>query len=233
MNKILLIITLITAICAFLAFDLDQYLTLEYFKTQQVAIDNYRFSHPVITAAGFFVIYVAVTGLSLPGAALMTLAAGAIFGLTQGTLIVSFASTIGATLAFLVSRLLLRDLIQQRFGDKLQAANRGVEKDGAFYLFTLRLVPAFPFFVINLVMGLTPIRTWTFYWVSQVGMLAGTLVYVNAGTQLARIDSLTGILSPELIASFTLLGLFPLLTRKAVELFKTRRTPVRCNKWNV
>jgi pyruvate/2-oxoglutarate dehydrogenase complex dihydrolipoamide dehydrogenase (E3) component/uncharacterized membrane protein YdjX (TVP38/TMEM64 family) len=224
-NRIILIITLITAISVFFAFDLGQYLTLEFFKSQQAAIDDYRLLHPVITAAGFFVIYIAVTGLSLPGAALMTLAAGAIFGLTQGALIVSFASTMGATLAFLASRLLLRDLIQQRFGDKLQAANRGVEKDGAFYLFTLRLVPAFPFFVINLVMGLTSIRTWTFYWVSQVGMLAGTLVYVNAGTQLARVDSLSGILSPGLIASFTLLGIFPLLTRKAVELFKARRTP--------
>ena len=223
-NRIILIITLITAISIFFAFDLGQYLTLEFFKSQQAAIEHYRLAHPVITAAGFFVIYIAVTGLSLPGAALMTLAAGAIFGLTQGTLIVSFASTIGATLAFLVSRLLLRDLIQERFGDKLQTANRGVEKDGAFYLFTLRLVPAFPFFVINLVMGLTPIRAWTFYWVSQVGMLAGTLVYVNAGTQLARVESLTGILSPGLLVSFTLLGIFPLLTRKALELFKARRT---------
>jgi pyruvate/2-oxoglutarate dehydrogenase complex dihydrolipoamide dehydrogenase (E3) component/uncharacterized membrane protein YdjX (TVP38/TMEM64 family) len=222
-KRTILAIILVTAICLFFFLNLDQYLTLEYFKSRQVAIDDYRLLHPVATAAVFFVTYVAVTSLSLPGAALMTLAAGAIFGLAQGTLIVSFASTLGATLAFLVSRLLLRDMVQRRFGNRLQAANRGISKDGAFYLFTLRLVPAFPFFVINLVMGLTPIRTWTFYWVSQVGMLAGTLVYVIAGTQLARIDSLAGILSPELIASFTLLGIFPLLARKVVEFFRRRR----------
>ncbi len=223
-KQAILAITLVTAICLFFFLDLGQYLTLDYFKSRQAAIEDYRMAYPFATAAVFFVIYVAVTGLSLPGAAIMTLAAGAIFGLTQGTLIVSFASTLGATLAFLVSRLLLRDLIQRRFGDKLKAANRGIDKDGAFYLFTLRLVPAFPFFVINLVMGLTPIRTWTFYWVSQVGMLAGTVVYVNAGTQLAGIDSLSSILSPGLIASFTLLGVFPLFARKAVEFFRRRRT---------
>mgnify|MGYP000117793259 CR=1 FL=1 len=221
--RIILIILLVTAIGAYFAFDLGQYLTLEYFKSQQQVIEAYRQNHPLATAAVFFIIYVAVTGLSLPGAALMTLAVGAIFGLGWGFLIVSFASTIGATLAFLVSRLLLKDMVQRRFGDKLKAANRGIEKDGAFYLFTLRLVPAFPFFVINLVMGLTPIRTWTFYWVSQVGMLAGTLVYVNAGTQLAQLDSLAGILSPGLIISFTLLGVFPLLAKKAVEIVKAKR----------
>lgn len=229
-TQILLLIALAAAIGAFFSFDLGQYLTLEYFKSQQAAIDDYRLAHPVLSVAGFFVIYVAVTGLSLPGAALMTLAAGAVFGLIWGTLIVSFASSIGATLAFLVSRWLLRDLVQRRFGDRLKAANRGIEKDGAFYLFTLRLVPAFPFFVINLVMGLTPIRTWSFYWVSQVGMLAGTLVYVNAGTQLAQIESLSGILSPGLIVSFTLLGLFPLLARKAVEIFNARRVLRRYSK---
>jgi len=229
-NRILLIIILIMAISVFFAFDLGQYLTLEYFKSRQAAIDEYRLAHPVLSAAGFFIIYVAVTGLSLPGAALMTLAAGAVFGLARGTLIVSFASTIGATLAFLVSRWLLRELVQRRFGDKLTAANRGIEKDGAFYLFTLRLVPVFPFFIINLVMGLTPIRTWTFYWVSQAGMLAGTLVYVNAGMQLAQLETLSGILSPGLIVSFTLLGLFPLLARKAVEIFNARRVLRRFSK---
>ena len=229
-NRNILAVFLITAIFLFFFLDLDQYLTLEYFKSRQAAIDEYRLLHPVATAAAFFAAYVAVTGLSLPGAAIMTLAAGAIFGLAQGTVLVSFASTLGATLAFLVSRLLLRDVIQRRFGDRLRAANRGIEMDGAFYLFTLRLVPAFPFFVINLVMGLTPIRSWTFYWVSQVGMLAGTLVYVNAGTQLARIDSLAGILSPGLIVSFTLLGLFPLLARKVVEFFRAHRTPQRFPK---
>ena len=222
-TRILLIITLLAAVFAFFAFDLDQYLTLESLKSRQTAIDGYRQAYPLATATGFFLAYVAVAGLSLPGAALMTLAAGAIFGLAWGSLIVSFASSLGATLAFLISRLLLRDLVQRRFGDTLKAVNQGIEKDGAFYLFTLRLVPAFPFFVINLVMGLTPIRTWTFYWVSQAGMLAGTLIYVNAGTQLARLESLSGILSPGLVVAFLLLGVFPLLAKRAAEAFKARR----------
>jgi pyruvate/2-oxoglutarate dehydrogenase complex dihydrolipoamide dehydrogenase (E3) component/uncharacterized membrane protein YdjX (TVP38/TMEM64 family) len=203
---------------------------LQFLKMQQATIDAYFVSNPILTAAVYFVVYVAVTTLSLPGATVMTLAGGAVFGLLWGTLLVSFASTIGATLAFLVSRFLLRDMIQQRFGDKLKAVNAGVEKDGAFYLFTLRLVPAFPFFVINLVMGLTPLATRTFYWVSQLGMLAGTLVYVNAGTQLARIESLNDILSPGLIASFTVLGVFPLVARKIVERIGARRVYSRWQK---
>ena len=174
-------------------------------------------------AGAYFLIYVAVTALSLPGAAVMTLAGGALFGLGIGTLLVSFASSIGATLAFLVSRFLLRDWVQARYGERLGAINPGMEKDGAFYLFTLRLVPVFPFFIINLLMGLTPIRTRTFYWVSQVGMLAGTLVYVNAGTQLARLDSLSGILSPGLLASFALLGVFPLLAKRLVAWVQARK----------
>jgi len=203
---------------------------LQFLKMQQASIDAYFVSNPILTAAVYFVVYVAVTALSLPGATVMTLAGGAVFGLLWGTLLVSFASTIGATLAFLVSRFLLRDMIQQRFGDKLKAVNAGIEKDGAFYLFTLRLVPAFPFFVINLVMGLTPLATRTFYWVSQLGMLAGTLVYVNAGTQLARIESVNGILSPGLIASFMVLGVFPLITRKIVEGISARRVYSRWQK---
>ena len=180
-------------------------------------------TNPLQTMAAFFLVYVAATGLSLPGATILTLAAGAIFGLLWGTVIVSFASSIGATLAFLASRYLLRDSIQAKFGDKLKAINAGIEKDGAFYLFTLRLVPAFPFFVINLVMGLTSIKTRTFYWVSQLGMLAGTIVYVNAGTQIAQIESAAGILSPALIASFTLLGIFPLIAKKIVAVIKARK----------
>ncbi len=206
------------------------YLDLQYLKSQQDTIDAYFEAHPFLTAGIYFAIYVLVTAFSLPGAAVMTLAGGAIFGLLWGTIIVSFASTIGATLAFLVSRYLLRDLVQMRFGDKLKAVNAGIEKDGAFYLFTLRLVPVFPFFVINLVMGLTPLATRTFYWVSQVGMLAGTIVYVNAGTQLARIESLDGILSPGLIASFTLLGVFPLIARKVVDAVKAKRVYARWQK---
>ncbi len=183
----IVLVAIAALIAAFFVFDLGRLFSLDYFKAQQAAIDAYFQAHPLQTAAIYFVIYVAVTGLSLPGAAIMTLVGGAIFGLLWGTVIVSFASAIGATLAFLASRFLFRDAIQAKFGDKLAAINRGVEKEGAFYLFALRLVPAFPFFVINLVMGLTPIRTWTFYWVSQLGMLAGTIVYVYAGTKLARI----------------------------------------------
>ncbi|MDP1716466.1 MAG: TVP38/TMEM64 family protein, partial [Burkholderiales bacterium] len=181
-NKLLLMVIIAVLIAAFFAFDLNRYFTLDFFKSQQAAIDSYVQASPLQAGMVFFLIYVGVTGLSLPGAALMTLAAGAIFGLLWGTLIVSFASSLGATLAFLASRFLFRDAIQSRFSGNLKAINSGVEKDGPFYLFTLRLVPAFPFFVINLAMGLTPLKTWTFYWVSQIGMLAGTLVYVNAGT---------------------------------------------------
>ena len=223
-----LVIGLIVAMAAaYFAFDLGQYFSLGYLKSQQASIDAYYRSNPLQTVAVFFLVYVAVTGLSLPGAAIMTLAAGAIFGLLWGTVIVSFASSIGATLAFLASRFVLKDSVQAKFSDKLRAINAGIEKDGAFYLFTLRLVPAFPFFVINLVMGLTPIRTRTFYWVSQLGMLAGTLVYVNAGTEIAKIDRLSGILSPTLLASFTLLGLFPLIAKKILALVKARKVYAR------
>ena len=174
MNKarIAVLALILTLLAAFFALDLGRYLTLEFFRSQQAAIQNYVGMHPLQAGALYFLIYVAVTGLSLPGAALMTLVGGAVFGLLWGTLIVSFASSVGATLAFLASRFLLRDWVQRRFGDKLKPINDGVAKEGAFYLFALRLVPAFPFFVINLVMGLTPIRTWTFYWVSQAWMLA-------------------------------------------------------------
>jgi pyruvate/2-oxoglutarate dehydrogenase complex dihydrolipoamide dehydrogenase (E3) component/uncharacterized membrane protein YdjX (TVP38/TMEM64 family) len=229
-RKLLLLLTLALLVSAFFVFDLGRFFSLDYFKSQQAAMEAYRLAHPALTAGIFFAIYVAVTGLSLPGAAIMTLAAGAIFGLLWGTVIVSFASTLGATLAFLTARFVLRDWVQGKFGDRLKAINAGMEREGGFYLFTLRLIPIFPFFVINLVMGLTPIRTWTFYWVSQVGMLAGTLVYVNAGTQLARIDSLKGVLSPELLVSFVLLGIFPLIAKKIVAWAKARRVYA---KWSV
>ncbi len=227
MKKIVLIALIACVVGAYFAFDLGRYLNLDYLKSQQAAIAAYRASSSVSTGLLYFVIYVVTVALSLPGAAILTLAGGAIFGLGWGTLLVSFASSIGATLAFLASRLLFRDLIQKKFGDKIAAINKGVEREGGFYLFTLRLVPAFPFFVINLVMGLTPIRTWTFYWVSQLGMLAGTLVFVNAGTQLAQIDSPRGILSPLLLGSFVLLGLFPLIAKKIVDVVKVRRVYVR------
>jgi pyruvate/2-oxoglutarate dehydrogenase complex dihydrolipoamide dehydrogenase (E3) component/uncharacterized membrane protein YdjX (TVP38/TMEM64 family) len=222
-GRLALLIALAALIAAFFVFDLGRYFSLEFFKQQQAAIDAYFAAHPLQTAALYFAVYVSVTGLSLPGAALMTLVGGAIFGLLWGTVLISFAASIGATLAFLASRFLFRDAIQRKFGDKLAAINRGVEKEGAFYLFALRLVPAFPFFVINLVMGLTPMKTRTFYWVSQLGMLAGTIVYVNAGTQIARIDSLAGLVSPGLIGSFVLLGLFPLVAKRIVDWLKARK----------
>ncbi len=222
-SKMILIGIIALAIGSYFAFDLGQYANVEYFKAQQSAIENYYSSHPLTTALVFFLAYVTVTGLSLPGAALMTLVAGAVFGLAWGTLLVSFASTLGATIAFLVSRYILRDAIQAKFGDKLHAINDGIKKDGAFYLFTLRLVPLFPFFMINMVMGLTPIRTLTYALVSQVGMLAGTLVYVNAGTQMAKIDSVAGIMSPGLIGSFVLLGIFPLIAKKIIAMLNERK----------
>jgi len=222
-GRIVLLVAIAALVAAFFVFDLKDYFALDAFKARQAAIDAYFQAHPLRTAAIYFAIYVAVTGLSLPGAAIMTIVGGAIFGLLWGTLLVSFASAIGATLAFLASRFLLRDAIQRKFGDKLAAINRGVEKEGAFYLFALRLVPAFPFFVINLVMGLTPMKTRTFYWVSQLGMLAGTIVYVNAGTQIAKIDSLSGLVSPGLIGSFVLLGIFPLIAKKIVDWLKARK----------
>jgi uncharacterized membrane protein YdjX (TVP38/TMEM64 family) len=227
-SRWVLLAVIAALIAAFFAFDLGRYLSLERLQASKAAIDAYRDAHPLLASAAFLGIYVAVTALSLPGAVILTLAGGAVFGLLWGLVLVSFASSIGATLAFLTSRLLLRDAIQARFGDKLQPINDGIRKDGAFYLFSLRLVPVFPFFVINLVMGLTPIGAWTFYWVSQVGMLAGTIVYVNAGTELGKLESLAGILSPTLIASFVLLGLFPLIARKVVEKVNARRnqTPV-------
>lgn len=223
MKKLLVVVIVVALIAAYFIFDLGQFLNLEYIKAQQGRITEYRDANPVQAALIFFGLYILITGLSLPGAAIITLVAGAVFGLVLGTILVSFASSIGATCAFLVSRYVLRDSIQSRYGDKLRAINEGVEKDGALYLFTLRLVPLFPFFVINLLMGLTPISTRKFYIVSQIGMLAGTVVYVNAGTQLAKIDSLSGILSPALIASFVLLGIFPLIAKKIIDIVKSRK----------
>jgi pyruvate/2-oxoglutarate dehydrogenase complex dihydrolipoamide dehydrogenase (E3) component/uncharacterized membrane protein YdjX (TVP38/TMEM64 family) len=216
-----------SAIAAWFLFDLGQYLTLDFLKAQQAAIDGFYRANPLLVLGLFFLAYVMLTALSVPGAVIMTLAAGAIFGVTTGTLVVSFSSTIGATLAFLASRYLLRDTVQARFGQRLRPVNEGMAKDGAFYLFSLRLVPVFPFFAVNLLMGLTPIRVWTYYWVSQVGMLLGTVVYVNAGTQLARIDSLRDIASPGLLASFAALGLLPWAGKWIMVAIKRRRVYAR------
>jgi pyruvate/2-oxoglutarate dehydrogenase complex dihydrolipoamide dehydrogenase (E3) component/uncharacterized membrane protein YdjX (TVP38/TMEM64 family) len=222
-SRVALLALLVAAAAAFFAFGGHRYLTFESIKAQQAALLSFHERAPLATAAAFFGVYVAVTGLSVPGAAAMTLVAGAIFGLGWGTLLVSFASAIGATLAFLASRFLLRDWVQRRFGAQLAQLNAGVAREGGLYLFTLRLIPAVPFFVINLAMGLTPMRTWTYYWVSQLGMLAGTVVYVNAGTQLAAISSPAGILSPGLIGAFVLLGIFPLVAKRVLDAAKARR----------
>jgi len=222
-SKIILIFSIVLLAGLFYAFDLQQYFTLTQLKSRQQAFQNYYADHQALTIGIYMALYIAVTALSLPGATVMTLAGGALFGVWVGLLLVSFASTIGATLAFLVSRLLLRDYVQNKFGDRLKAVNESFRKDGPFYLFTLRLVPVFPFFVINLVMGLTPVRTVIFYIVSQVGMLPGTFVFVNAGTQLAKIESAKGILSPELLFSFALLGIFPLVAKKLVAFIKARK----------
>ncbi len=226
-SKIVVVAVLAVMIAAFFALGGHRYLSFDNIKAQQASIQALFGSHPWTTALLFFLAYVAVTGLSLPGAALMTLIGGAIFGLLWGTVIVSFASSVGATLAFLVSRFLLRDWVQTRFGHQLRAVNEGVAREGGFYLFTLRLIPAIPFFIINLAMGLTPLRSWTFYWVSQLGMLAGTIVYVNAGTQLAAIETPGGILSPGLLGAFVLLGVFPLLAKRVIEFVKARRAYAR------
>ncbi|MGP4716793.1 FAD-dependent oxidoreductase [Psychrobacter sp. T6-6] len=229
-KRIFLILLILILATSFFYFDLNQLLTLDGLKGSMAQFNEYKAQSPLLVIGGFFLLYVVVTALSLPGAAILTLAAGALFGLVQGLLIASFASTIGATLAFLTSRYLLRDTIKQRFPERLAAIDKGVEKEGAFYLFTLRLVPIFPFFLINLLMGVTAIKSWTYYWVSQIGMLAGTFVFVNAGTQLAQIDSLSGILSFDLILSFALLGLFPLIAKGVINMFKKRRVYKNYNK---
>src|SRR5688572_29583273 len=217
-SKLVVLVVLAALVAAFFVFDLKQYFSLEYFQSQRSAITAYVEANPIQAAVIYFLLYVAVTGLSLPGAAILTLVGGAVFGLLWGTVIVSFASSIGATLAFLASRFVLRDWVQGKFGDKLKPINDGVAKEGAFYLFALRLVPAFPFFVINLVMGLTSLKTRTFYWVSQLGMLAGTIVFVYAGTKLGEFK-----IGPGLIFAFVLLGIFPLIAKKVLDTLKARK----------
>src|SRR5262245_3578021 len=217
-SRLLVLLVLLVVAGAFFALGGHRYLSLEAFRAQQAAIQSYYEANPVQTGALFLALYVMVTGLSLPGAAVMTLVGGAIFGLLWGTAIVSFASTIGATLAFLASRFLLRDWVQQRFGERLRPINEGVAKEGAFYLFALRLVPACPFFAIDLVRGLTPMKAWTYFWVSQVGMLAGTIVYVYAGTKLGAFRASAG-----LFVAFAALGLFPLVAKKFLDALKARK----------
>ncbi len=213
-KKAAVIASLVLAVMLFFLFDLERYLSLEFFKESQARFSQLYAQHPLRTISMYMLIYIVVTTVSLPGAVVLTLAGGALFGLAAGTIAVSFASTIGATLACLVSRFILRDWVQGRFGEKLKTIDDGFEKEGSFYLFSLRLIPIFPFFLINLLMGLTRMSITTYFWVSQLGMLPATIVYVNAGSELARIDSLAGIVSPRLLISFAILGLFPITAKK-------------------
>ena len=221
--KLVLAVFIIGIVVLFFSFDLHERLTLSEINNNMDSFKAMLETSPITVGATFFAVYVSVTALSLPGASIMGLAAGALFGLFWGAIIVSFASSIGALLAFLVSRYLLQDFVQRKFSNQLKTVNDGIEKEGAFYLFTLRLVPLFPFFLINIVMGLTPLGALTFYWVSQVGMFAGTLVFVNAGTQLATIESTSGIFSPALLFSFALLGALPLVSKRVIDFIKQQK----------
>lgn len=223
LKKVILLGVLVIFVGLFFYFDLSRFLSLDYLKESQVRFQQLYQQHHVAVLGVYMLLYVVVTALSLPGAAVMTLAGGGLFGLVTGTIAVSFASTIGATCACLVSRFFLRDWVQGKFGKKLHTINEGIEKEGAFYLFSLRLIPVFPFFIINLLMGLTTMPVRTYFWVSQLGMLPATIVYVNAGNELAKIDSLGGIVSPSLIGSFAVLGLFPITVKKLMERYRRSR----------
>lgn len=223
LKKIAIVLVIAAIFAAYKIFGLGDYFSLSFIKEYRQQFQAIYSEHTAAVIAGFMSIYVLVTALSLPGAAIMTLAAGALFGLIAGTIMVSFASSIGATLACFVARFLLRDWVQGKFQDKLQTVNQGIEREGYFYLFTLRLIPIFPFWMINLVMGLSRMRLFTFYWVSQIGMLPGTVVYINAGKQLGELESLSGIFSLEIILSFALLGIFPLAVKKIMQLIRAKK----------
>jgi uncharacterized membrane protein YdjX (TVP38/TMEM64 family) len=223
-KKILILLFIVCVAAFFFIFDLDRFLTLEYLKNSRQEFQLFYDRNPLLTVFSFFWVYVLVVGVNLPGATVLGLAGGALLGFKVGVLTISFASTIGATLACFFSRYLFRDYVQQRFGDRLDKVNRGIKEEGAFYLFSLRLIPAVPFVIINLVMGLTPMKLRTFYWVSQLGMLPGTMVYVNAGKELGHIDSLSGIVQPGVLISFILLGIFPLIVKRIVGLVKKHRS---------
>jgi uncharacterized membrane protein YdjX (TVP38/TMEM64 family) len=223
--KKLLIVSVVTIVACMGYRHFGDRLNLQYLAAQEAQLRVWQQDSPALVYGAAFLIYVAVTGLSLPGAAVLTLTCGWFFGFLRGLLLVSFASTAGATVAFLVSRFLLRDSIQRRFGERMETFNQSLEREGAFYLFMLRLIPAVPFFVINLVMGLTPVRTRTYWWVSQLGMLPGTAVYIYAGSSVPNLETLaengaTGVLSPRMLLAFALLGIVPLVLKKLVERFR-------------
>ncbi len=223
MQKLTILAVVAAIVGLFILFDLDRYFTLSFLKESRDSFAALYSRSPALVIGVYFMIYVVVAALALPGAVVMTLAGGALLGLFVGTVVVSFASTIGATLACFFSRFLLRDWVQSKFGDKLESVNRGIQREGAFYLFTLRLIPIFPFFIINLVMGLTRMPLFRYYWVSQLGMFPATLVYVNAGKELGKIESVAGILSPALLVSFAVLGLFPIVVKKALAWYGAKR----------
>ncbi|MCP3901858.1 MAG: FAD-dependent oxidoreductase, partial [Desulfobacteraceae bacterium] len=222
-SKIALMVLIVGFASVFFLFDLNEYFSLSYLKNELIAFKDYYERHSILTMLIYMGIYILVAALSLPGAAIMTLAGGALFGLFYGVILVSFSSSIGAILAFLFSRYLLRDWVQNKFSSKLTAINKGIEKEGGFYLFTIRLVPIFPFFVVNLLMGLTKIKTFVFYFVSQIGMLLGTIIFVNAGTQLVKIKSTGDILSLNIILSFVLLGIFPIIAKRITEYIRKQK----------
>ena len=222
-KKIIAVLAIVVLVALFKVLNVEDYLSLSYIKASQVKFETLYAENRAAVIAGFMLMYIVVTSLSLPGGAVMGLAAGALFGLLTGAIAVSFASTVGATIACFVSRFMLRDWIQTKFGHKLKTVNEGIQREGAFYLFTLRLIPVFPFWLINLIMGLTKMPLRRYYWVSQVGMLPGTIVFVNAGKELGKIESLSGIFSPGLILSFVLLGLFPIATKKLLALYNARK----------
>lgn len=221
--KIIIAVAVAGLVGAFFLLDLQQYFDLEYLKNRKAALQQLFFDNPVTISTVYFAVYVLIAALALPAAAILTLAGGAIFGFWHGLVLVSFASTIGATIAFLLTRYLFHDAVQNKFGDRLEAVNHGIEKEGAFYVFGLRLVPLIPFVVVNSVLGLTPLKTVTFYWASQLGMLAGTAVYIYAGTQLATINSTADILSPQLLLAFALLGIFPIAAKHLLAWLKRNR----------
>lgn len=218
--KIGLLILIMLTIIAFFFYDIQQYATLDYIKAKQQNIFEYYKQNVFFVLVLFIFLYVLVTALSLPVATFLTLLGGALFGFSTGLIIVSFASTIGATLAFLMARFLAQNYVQKYYKKQLSKINKKFKSEGAFYLFALRLVPVFPFFIINVVMGLMTIKTWTFYWVSQLGMLPGTIVYVYAGTQLAQIETFSDITTPSMLIAFALLGLFPLIAKNFVQFMR-------------
>lgn len=222
-TKLILVAVIAALVAAFFIFDLKEYVTLDYLKSQQQALNGFYSENPLLVIGVFFLVYAGMAALSIPFATPLTVAAGAIFGSITGTIIVSFASSIGATIAFMLAKYLFHDSVESKFGDRLSKINQGIEKEGAFYVFGLRLVPLFPFVVLNSLLGLTKLKTWTFYWASQLGMLVGTFVYVNAGTQLASIDSVGDIASPTLIASFVALGVLPIVSKYALNFLRERR----------